>query len=76
MAYQGYTVEDLQSVTRAIVDLATGKRVVQVTTRGRTVTYSETDLNKLRALKTEIMTELNEGSGTPTLTTLATGKGL
>lgn len=48
-----FTTQDLQNIEAAILALATGARVVQVTAGGKTVQYAVADLDKLRALRTE-----------------------
>ena len=70
-----YTQADLTAVTAAIVDLATGKRVVTVTYAGppqRSVQYAAVDLPQLRALQAEIQRDLN---ATPTYRRVSFGKG-
>lgn len=59
MAY-GYTVEDLDQIRQAIIDLASGTRVARVTKDGRTIEYSGSgDLDKLREVRREILASLN-----------------
>lgn len=76
MAYSGYTQTDLESVSTAIIALSTGKRIVEATIRGRTVRYSEVDLEKLRALRSEISAEVSAAAGKSGLLVLGTGKGI
>ena len=70
-----YTSADLAAVKAAIVQLATGARVVTVTYAGppqRSVEYATVDLDKLRALQAEIQREIN---GTPTYRRVSFNKG-
>jgi hypothetical protein len=56
-----YSADDLASVERAIKDLATGARVVEVTHGGRRVTYQQADIEKLRELRREMQRESVSG---------------
>lgn len=67
---------DLANVTAAIIALAKGERVVSVTAGNRTVQYALTDLDKLRALKSEIETELGSSAGRWCFVLTTTSKGL
>ncbi len=49
-----YTTADLDSVKAAIVNLATGARVVQVVIDGKEIRYSDVELEKLQALESII----------------------
>lgn len=54
-----YTSDDLAAVRKAKVDLVSGKRVGQVTVRGRTIRYQESSLSEMQALETEILSAIN-----------------
>lgn len=56
---------DLDKVKDAILALATGERVTQVTVDGRTTQYAATDLDKLKALRDEMQSELGNASPRP-----------
>ena len=71
-----YTETDLANVTAAIIAPAKGERVVSVTAGNRTVQYALTDLDKLRALKSEIETELGSSAGRWCFVLTTTSKGL
>ena len=60
-----FTQTDLENVERAIVALATGKRVVQVRVDDQVIEYAQADLEDLKALKKEISQVLmtNASSG-------------
>jgi hypothetical protein len=60
-----YTQDDLDAVKNAIVDLATGKRVVSITVDGRTTQWQQVDIDKLKALRDEITEELGQSSPRP-----------
>ncbi len=49
-----YTQSDLEKIEQAIVQYALGSRVGEVRTAGVTIKYSETSMDSLKALKTEI----------------------
>lgn len=70
-----YTAEDLQRVRQAILALASGERVTSVTRDGRTVQYAVADLDKLRALESEIVGALGPARRSRTRLTVTT-KGL
>jgi hypothetical protein len=71
-----YTHEDLENVTAAIIALARGERVVSVTAGNRTVQYAQADMDKLRALQSEIRVELNAAAGRQRFVLTSTSKGL
>lgn len=48
------TPEQLAEVRQAIVDLATGKRVVSIQQNGRQVQFAQADLPALQALEKQI----------------------
>ena len=56
-----FTATDLSNIESAIVDLATGTRTTSVSINGKTITYSDADLNKLLALKSMINQSLGKG---------------
>lgn len=58
-----FTAADLTSVETAIMDLVRGERIVKVTIDGETVEYMQTDINKLRAMKAEIQSDVDTTNG-------------
>jgi len=72
-----YTNDDLTAVQAAIIDLATGKRVVKVMlSSGKTIEYDTAGLNGLKTLRAEIQSELNSAAGTRKFFRTVTSKGL
>ena len=71
-----FTGTDLSNVEAAIVALATGERAVSVTIGEKAIRYSEADLGKLRALRSEIMTDLQAAAGRRRFVLTQTNKGL
>lgn len=63
-----YTEEDRETVKNAIVDLAAGRRVDQVTVAGRTIVYSASAVSvalpQLKQLLAEIDEDLARQDGT------------
>ena len=58
-----YTQSDLDAVKNAVVALATGARVQSVTlSDGKSITYTPASLDRLKALRSEIESELNSSS--------------
>ena len=53
-----YTADDLVQIKKAILDLAQGKRVVQVQFNDQVVRYASTDLEKLQQLEQRIRQQL------------------
>lgn len=60
-----FTESDLDKIKDAIIALATGERVVQVTVDGRTTQYAQADLDKLKSLRSEIQSELGTAGPRP-----------
>lgn len=54
-----YTADDLATVDRALVALASGERVTQVRLSDRLVQYAEIDAGKLTDLRAAIVRELS-----------------
>lgn len=52
MAFSG---EDLDAIEQAVVALGCGRRVVEVMHGNRRATYQQSDLEKLRALRLEMI---------------------
>ena len=52
------TSEQLAEVRQAIVDLATGKRVVSINQNGRQVQFAQADLPALQSLENQIAERL------------------
>ena len=71
-----YTQTDLESVEQAIIALASGERVVAVEIDDKRIEYSRADLDKLRKLRLEIMSELQSASGRKRFVLTTTSKGL
>lgn len=60
-----YTQADLDQVKQAILDLATGDRVTQVTVDGRTTQWQQSSIADLRELRNEIEQQLGQGGPRP-----------
>ena len=61
-----FTSTDLTAVEQAMVAIASGERVVEVTIAGKTIKYQAADLNKLQQLRNMIQADVNnsaDGSG-------------
>jgi len=58
-----FTSTDLANVESAMVDLATGKRVVMVDVGGKTRQFQSVDLDKLQRLRTLIKADINDTAG-------------
>lgn len=58
-----YTTTDRDNVKQAIIDLATGSRVVRTEVGGKTREFHPVNLDRLRALLSDIQSDLS-GSGT------------
>lgn len=71
-----YTSTDLTTIESAIIELAAGRRNVQVTLNGKSIRYAETDLPALRKLRDEIRAELNAAAGQKRFFRTSTSKGL
>jgi len=59
-----YTAADLTKVEAALVALAEGKRVVSVTTNGKTIQYGPADIKALQTLRDSIQAEIDSASTT------------
>ncbi len=57
-----FSSTDLANVEAAIISLAAGERVVSVTIDGHTVEYSQIRIDRLKALRDEIMAEIQSSS--------------
>lgn len=53
-----YTSADLANVDKTIIDLATGKRETRFVIDGEVVEYHPVDLPQLRALRSDIISEI------------------
>lgn len=60
-----YSQQDLTDIHDAIMALARGDRVVSVTVDGRTTQYAAADIEKLKSLRNEIVSELGDSSPRP-----------
>ena len=70
-----FTSADLTSIEAAILALSTGSRAVQARIGDKTLTYSETDLDKLIKLRGIIQQEISTASGNKRARYAVTGKG-
>ena len=61
--FMAYTAADLENVTQAVIALATGRRAVDVTIGGKRISYQQVDLDKLQALRGDIVAEIAAGNG-------------
>ena len=59
-----YTQTDLDNVERAIIALASGTRAIKFVIDGDVVSYNAVELPQLRALRNELVTEINEADTT------------
>lgn len=71
-----YTAADQAAVRASIMALVRGERVVSVSVDGQTVQYQAGDLDKLRALDSEISRSLQATTGRRSYYVISTGKGL
>ena len=53
-----FSKSDLANVEQAIRDLVTGQRIVDVTIQGKQITYAQTKLPELKALRSNIAKEV------------------
>ena len=61
-----FTSTDLTAIEQAMVAIASGERVVEVTIAGKIIKYQAADLNKLQQLRNLIQADVNnsaDGSG-------------
>ena len=71
-----YTQADQDAVQNAIVELATGRRVVRLTFGGKTTEFHQTDIDKLRSLLSEITADVSAAGGGAQFYLTRTSKGL
>lgn len=72
-----FTSDDLTAVQSAIMELATGKRVVKILfSNGENVEYGAASLVELKLLRSEIQSELASASGRRRYIRTITSKGL
>ena len=57
-----FTATDLAKVEQAMVDLAIGKRVVEVDVGGKTRRFQATSMDKLKKLRNLIQAEVNNAT--------------
>lgn len=55
--------QNLLDIQAAIIALGTGARVVSVIVEGKSITYSQVQIDDLKKLKAEIISELSLSSG-------------
>lgn len=58
-----FSATDLSNIEAAMVDLATGKRVVSVDVGGKVRQFQSVDLDKLQRLRTIIKADINDAAG-------------
>lgn len=61
MGAMGFTTADRDAVRQALIDLATGKRVVSVDVAGKTRSFAATNIGALRELLSLILQDLDGG---------------
>ena len=71
-----YTQTNLTDVESAIVDLAQGKRVVHVIIEGKSIEYSQANIDELKDLRADIKSELQAPAEYPRFVLTTTRKGL
>ena len=71
-----YTQSNLTDVESVIVDLSKDKRVVRVIIEGKSIEYSQINIQELKDLRPEIKAELQAASGRPRFVLTTTRKGL
>ena len=72
-----YTQSDLDSITTAILALASGTRKVKATIAGNTMEYGQVSLGALRVLKADIQADVNDAAGASNnYAYISTSKGL
>ncbi len=59
-----FTATDLTNVEQAMVDIATGKRVVQVDVGGKSRQFQAVSIDKLQKLRSIIQADINAAAGT------------
>lgn len=69
-----YSETDLSNLEAAIIALATGARKVRVARGDKIMEYSDTDLDKLRSLRSDMMAE-RPGKADQRYVLITTGKG-
>ena len=60
-----YTQQNLIDVEQAVVDLAKDKRVVRDIIEGKSIEYSQANIDDLKNLRAEIKAELQAAAGRP-----------
>ncbi len=70
-----YSETDLSNLETAIIALATGARKVRMAIGDKIVEFSDTDLDKLRSLRSDMMAE-RAGKANSRYFLTTTGKGL
>ena len=58
-----FTAANLTSIESAIIDIATGARVISVDVGGKTRVFQAADLNKLLKLRDIVKSDINAASG-------------
>lgn len=71
-----YTTADLTAVDAAIMKIVAGQREVQVKYGDMQVTYSDVEIDKLRALRSFIQSDIAGAAGRRRTSVISTRKGL
>jgi len=71
-----YTQEDLNNVSAAITSLLLNQRRVSCTIQGNRIEYAPVDLPQLRAIRSEIQSEISYADGALNYVLVQTGKGI
>lgn len=71
-----FTSADLVSVEAALLVLATGARIASATVDGQTIEYSQARIDRLKFLRDEIMSEVQNSASRRHFVLTSTSKGL
>lgn len=71
-----FTAENLAAIDQALIDLAIGERVASFSVGDKTYTFTQTDLDKLRAFRQEVAAEVALAGGSAGYVLTSTSKGL
>ena len=71
-----YTADDLTAIQTAITKLMTGDRVVKISKGDEMIEYGESSLPQLRAIRAEILSDINASAGRPRHFRISTSKGV
>jgi len=59
-----YTTDELAKVQQALIDLASGKRIVSVMANGKNIQYGPAQIKDLETLRNAMQLEINQVSAT------------